>query len=242
MPHGLPDGTLTGLNATIFSLFDVGELAARLGSPIIYDRRGNVLWFDDFEGGLRKWEEVHAGVAGTVRISANYPLSGAYSLFLQAAANDDAATWVERWCYYTVPGGLGLEAAFSLIAGSGDFEMDFWILGKPFSLYPEIRYKESGQILYYRDAGYNWVELASGLNLRKEWTCFHHLKLVIDNTTKKYVRLLLDNVEYDMSALALYQAASTVGDSIKVRIRQRGLTAGCDPLYVDDIILTQNEV
>lgn len=42
---------------------DMGELAARLGSPTVINRSGRVIWFDRFEAGLSNWY-IEVGSAG----------------------------------------------------------------------------------------------------------------------------------------------------------------------------------
>ncbi|GAI06639.1 unnamed protein product, partial [marine sediment metagenome] len=44
MIHGHADYGAGAPGKTIYSMLDVGELAARLGSPVTSDRAGNVMW------------------------------------------------------------------------------------------------------------------------------------------------------------------------------------------------------
>ena len=55
MAHGHPDYGGAAPLATVYTLQDLAELAARLGSIDVFDRRGNVLLLDDFESGIKKW-------------------------------------------------------------------------------------------------------------------------------------------------------------------------------------------
>ncbi len=56
----------------------LSETASRLGSIDTFDRRGQVLWMDDFEGGISKW--TLSGDAGyTIAASTDYAESGLVS-------------------------------------------------------------------------------------------------------------------------------------------------------------------
>ena len=55
MTHGVQDfGASSGQNST-YGLTDLGELAVRLGSPVSFDRRGDVVMMETFEDGLDAW-------------------------------------------------------------------------------------------------------------------------------------------------------------------------------------------
>jgi len=52
MPRGHPDYGQAGPTSLIATVPDLGELAARLGSNNTWDRRGFILWYDDFEASV----------------------------------------------------------------------------------------------------------------------------------------------------------------------------------------------
>ncbi|GAG14536.1 unnamed protein product, partial [marine sediment metagenome] len=66
MPHGVKPYGRTEAQNTVFGLQDMGELAARQGSIVTFDRRGNVIWYDDFESSLNKWLLYDLGVGAAV--------------------------------------------------------------------------------------------------------------------------------------------------------------------------------
>ena len=67
------------------------ELAARLGSPDTFDRRGDVLWMDDFESGL-KWRTSLLGTGSLIDLTATMAASGGKCCRLvTGSANNDYA-------------------------------------------------------------------------------------------------------------------------------------------------------
>ena len=56
MAHGARDFGIYAPKETIVTIEDLGELAVRLGSPVNYDRKGDVVWVDGFEDGIDKWD------------------------------------------------------------------------------------------------------------------------------------------------------------------------------------------
>jgi len=71
MPRGYSDFKLNPGNYGQFS-GDNSELAVRLGSPDIFERRGRVIWFDDMNNGLSKYIVV----GGATTVHEAMPLQG----------------------------------------------------------------------------------------------------------------------------------------------------------------------
>jgi len=53
--HGTPDWGVTAGARTVYQMTDLGELAVRLGSIVTHDRRGDVIFLEDFEEGMGRW-------------------------------------------------------------------------------------------------------------------------------------------------------------------------------------------
>lgn len=61
MPRGMPDWGEYSPQEVVSKLLDNAELAARLGSPVLFDRRGTVIFMDDFNCGVNHWDTVTKG-------------------------------------------------------------------------------------------------------------------------------------------------------------------------------------
>ena len=88
-----PDYGRLSAQATVFPVTDLGELAARLGSIVSHDRRGDVIWLDGFEDGLDKWQPTTSGSGAAVDLGdhetvGSLPLSFEFS---HAVVRVDAA-------------------------------------------------------------------------------------------------------------------------------------------------------
>ncbi|GAI56753.1 unnamed protein product, partial [marine sediment metagenome] len=79
MAHGQPDFGMYQIAKTIYRLADMGELAVRLGSIVTHDRRGDVIWMDNFDSGIAKWYQFASDDDGLVEWSAERSRSGGFS-------------------------------------------------------------------------------------------------------------------------------------------------------------------
>ena len=89
MARGGPDYGASSARYTIFPVTDLGELAVRLGSPVAYDRQGNVIYTESFENGLAGWDTDTSGAGASVDVSFGRGVHGAWAGRL--VAGSDAA-------------------------------------------------------------------------------------------------------------------------------------------------------
>ncbi len=113
MTHTLPDYTTKYKMTNIFSNIDTAELAVRLGSGVIYDRRGNVVDYDDFEHGSLKWDNDFTAHAGTVAVSTDTARSGGKSLKIVTANAVADRMNIYRYVTPTFNTNIGMELSFA---------------------------------------------------------------------------------------------------------------------------------
>ncbi len=99
---------------------------------------------------------------------------------------------------------------------------------------------------YFNSDG-NWADIPSGtqylfLDAGTVQPFWHNMKLIIDFTENKYVKLICNNVEFDLSEFALDVNADAVTEpKVEVRISVQTAIAGARELRVDGVIVTKNE-
>lgn len=241
MAHGHPDHGPSASVSTVYSLQDLGELAVRLGSPVSFDRRGNVVWFDDFESGIQKWYQYHLGTGSGVEISAEAARNGAFSAKLTTGNLVTQYAQIAHYGPYPVVSKIGLEASF---AYDDDLQyLEFAISNNDgsYSHFAALRYYPASDKLQYWGSDDDWHDLATGLDLIDEIYAFHTIKLVIDPSTQKYVRAILNDVEYDMSALSYGYLPEVLTPYAMQRITACTGVNDNISAYIDDVIVTQNE-
>jgi len=244
MPHGTPDWGLTGPKYTTYGLDDMAEQAVRLGSPHLFDRRGDVIWMTDFRNGRQDIHEYNTPANGTVNLWAGNARQGAFCA--QLAALTGLAMGLQKPIAYPVLSRIGLEFTFSIHLRSN------YIVGQILAddavnmMEAFVRYDEGNDVLEYRDnvgVGF-WQNIASNLNLGHTDYAFHTLKIVADlgATPPAFVRVILNDVTYNAVAGIPLRLGATAGMTyLYVRIEHEADGAGDAEIQVDNIIVTQNE-
>ena len=241
MAHGTPDWGLIGPKTVTYGLDDMGELAARLGSPVIWDRRGDVILLDSFEAGLGLCHITTVNPGDYYRRTTEGSLHGGLALLLHA---DGLATSYARaeW-FSTLPGNqqVGFELSFGARYGYEALHWQIiWFDGTNLTL-AEIRYVRASRDLEYLDSAGNYQTLQAALDLYVLLMAVHVFKLVVDFATGYYVRLIMGHHTFDMSTYALRTAASAIYPVLNARFWIDGEANEGGEAIVDRCILTQNE-
>lgn len=241
MPRGQPDFGMYRAKETGATLSDMADLAVRLGSIVEFDRRGDIVFIDNFESPLLRWETSITG-AGEVYFDDTSVKSGSQALKLLTDIGVDQYANMGKYLYTLGSRRLGAECHFS--NPSDDSKITLYI----YSWNGIITYQgwvivdiQTGIVSIRCPADENTV-IATGFSFPQENFAFIPLKLVGDFENGEYVRLMLGNVEYDISSYEIWSVASAVSprDYQSVQITNKSDTelANC---WIDNYIWTQNE-
>ncbi len=241
MAHGQPDFGMYAIAETIYKLTDMGELAARLGSIVTHDRRGDVVWLDDFEDNINKWIVGGTGTGWAGALSTDYAKHGAKSAKLTTGDAVNNTALLSRYFAVSALRKLGIECSFIL-----NYDLSFGQIliqntEAALSHQGQIRIYPSGGELKYLDGDGNWQSIATGLLPVASLNIFHVMKLVVDFELNKYVRLIFNNHEYDLAGIDLFPLNVALYPIAEVELRGVNGVAANTSFYVDDAIITQNE-
>ena len=230
----------------VYTSTDIAELAARQGSPDTFDRRGNVIVVDGFGDGINKWWRDPAYVGSTLvwsNITANH---GGYSAELTTAAglNDQAAVGI--WRSFPILGKLGFEFSFCFDEYLYSIELFGLLYNGTYEHGPCVRWFSASHLCQYRDSNGQWRDLSPIIQLTPSFPAWHQypfntIKLVADYESRKYTRLIFNNIAYDLSGESYQYAASVVPPLLSMYIRITNNAAHTSTIYLDDGIITQNE-
>jgi hypothetical protein len=240
MVHTLPDYTTKYKLAKIFGQYDTGELACRLGSLSTEDRRGNVVWFDDFEATTAKWSLGGGGGGGSAALSTTTARYGKQCV--KIVTPNAVALFSTMLQYFTLPSNYKIGTEIYILFIDKEIKLTQYFYGYTgtaiFTATLEIDLNAE-TVKITDDAG---VQQTIATTI--PWTLNEQpwilVKLVIDWDTKKYIRLIIGNNEYDISAYGLESAMSVHKEGIQVWYIAQCTDNTNNTLYFDDFILTQN--
>lgn len=220
------------------------EQVVRLGSPLIFDQRGSMLFHDDFESTTKKYGD-HVDAGGTVARSTDHAKRG--DACIKATTNTNVADVAGVEYLYTDyhDGKIGAQVSMYTPNFPTTLELSIAHYDGTFMHHAQLKYylKTPNCLTKVVDVGglENIVSSAIDCYISVTNQNFATFKLVIDTNTDKYVRALLLRNEIDLSEYSMEKSAST--NSPHLRIRAFIISAGglAEVAYIDDFIITENE-
>ena len=241
MAHGTPDWQVTGPKSINYALYDLGELAARLGSPVVYDRRGDVIFLDDFGNGEAEWTYVTSGAGAVHYPTAYYARGNGVAQLLGSGVTESCYARMSKYIYLPELSCLGLAGSLLLEVNLVKVYLGLYVASGSRELSYRMTYRHlTGDLCVASGAvAENVVTTISPLyNLIP---LFHYLKLRVDPVNEIYTELLINGIAVDLSAWT--PQITTIGfpKSIRVDFYVEGSSGLASAIVVDHVILTQNE-
>lgn len=217
------------------------ELAARLGSPMIWDKRGNLLWYEGFETALTEFENA----GGTTNRTSAYKYSGEFSLLITTAATASSLAGITTvFAHPPLLKRIGFETVFTKHDDHEYIYIDISVYDGTTAHYPSFRIDVQNEKLQYYASGTTWTDFATGVTLEDKYgtvLLWHHLKIVFDVSTGKYVRCILNNTEYDISSYSFHTAADARSPYTRIQAYTSPSINSALTSYFDHFMLTSNE-
>lgn len=215
------------------------ELAVRTHAPpIVFDRRGDVIRWADFESSTEKCTTTTYN--STVARSNDCSNTGDFSEKICATSHPAVSTLTMKTQDYHV-GNIGLQAQFSVTDLYG------WMLLRigQFTGTHVARYDlrldfDNKTIGYVGGAGLTTIDT---FDLNPTLTSFSTAKLVVDLTSQHAIRAIVFGKEYDLAVLNC--TADVTGHPDKAHLDTGIMAAstgtGNNTIYIDNLIITENE-
>lgn len=236
-----PDGGFTSGVWSYPILGDVGELAVRMGSPVIFDRRGTVYFIDTFERETVVWEEVEVGGGREVRLSAVRALSGSFSLAMVPASSTPYSHVVKRGIPLPPTTRVGLSVGFSLSQWHDYVQISADFFGPVTAVRGGVRYYPPGGPLQIRTGESEWTTISDNVFLFPASYIFHYVKFVIDTVTRQYVRVILNDYSFENLTYPTYVMTSPYPSHLQLVLWIYAKDSSQPVAYFDNVIVTVNE-
>lgn len=224
-----------------FPLADLGELAARLGSIDTYDRRGEVVWQDHFVDGLVPYQVSGHGTGNAVAVSTENTNLGPKAALLTAGTTLAMDAALIRTFSVISNYRYGYELSFLPLTTFDRLELNLFHYGYDDQLNGTIIVDSvANEILVVHEPGFE-ILIAPWYDYTALHFHYTYIKLVGDWKTGKYVRLLVNDQEYDLSAYSLISSGPSTPNYFGVNAVLTGQASPAAKMQIGHIIITANE-
>lgn len=241
MAHGTKPYARTTPADTIFGVADMGELVTRLGSINTYDRRGNTVWFDDFESGRHMW--AYGGTVGWASAwEGNHSRNGGFSCALTPGPGVGGTAFATHNQPVPVLGRCGVEMSWSHTTDHGYVELQLTYHDGALYHRAAIRYNQPlAQIEILTGLPVVWTGILAVAALGTDLSLFNTFKIVGDFVNDLYIRAFFNGNTIPIVGVPLVSAASGFAPVFDVIFTRRSAVVAAGVAYHDDCIMTQNE-
>ena len=217
---------------------DPAELAVRLGVYNSVDRRGNVVLVENFENGVEAWiATLGAGAGSESKWSAESFRSGGFSLKLSGGLG--TMSQVQRWWGVNSTGKVGAEFSFAsslfhTLNGANLYNDGINAFFALWSL--------TGTALYIYDRTAGLVQILADVEMLYNDQAYNGIKLVWDTSNGQYVRIIVNQIQIDLSKYAVPTLPAPLpGKHMVGTFQIVSAAARNDHAYIDDFVATVNE-
>lgn len=242
MSHGQPDFGMYALATNIYRLTDMAELAARLGALPRYDRLGDVLFCEDFEDGIAFWEAETAGTGAAVEWVTTRRVNGGFACKLTAGSDGSMYAGIKgRFPVpFSVISGIEINWTQHDDADYGFIRVDIYTGTYKISF--AIKADIATPYNYYLNSAGGWTQISPAVTPYRNDYNFVSMKLTFDVSTQKYSRFLVPPTSYDIEGNSGLVAADTGRPRMEIWGRIYSTAGNNAYSYIDNLILTTNEV
>lgn len=216
------------------------ELAGRLGSPVTWDWRGNVLLLNMFGSGQGAIFHYHAGTGSSVEISPTTFITDGFSLHCEGGDADGDYAGYDGRLGVNPSGRFGFALAWAADGNFEEFTVSLWINVDGTAYLGRVRYTRGSNTLAYMDSAGSYQTIATPTYSANVYA-FNRIKLVVDLTAETFLRVLWNDQEYDLSAYALRAFAGLPQGTLEYQFRVDPGTTAQTGMYIDHHVITVNE-
>lgn len=228
---------------------DVAELAARMRSIDVLERKGSVIFIEDFSGLLANWYPFASG-GGSVNPVANHALRSPVSIRLIGDANIPDGAMITRRLPIISNGRYGVEVNVSLAYDAVNTPADFLVRVRHYTgsiLYQwQLRYKSDTQRLDIMTGTlaapvYVTLPVLPGIAWMETFNLYYnYVKMVYDTGAYNYGRFLFNSYGGDLSAYSAATGSNTTNphDAIFLVANSHAVSQA---VYFSDLIITIDE-
>ncbi len=224
-----------------FSLQDMGELAARLWSPVQFDRRGEVVFMDAGQAGIAPWRVYGGGTGNNVSaVGANSGPSG-FAIRLTPGSDGGKTAGMSRtfsparWSRTGFEIGVCLTTSFDYLW----IDIDRYDGLKRHLARLKLDYTNL-ELRYWNSAGAD-VTIDTITDPTSVTHVHNSIKLVGDMDNFNYVRVIYNQEEYELAGIPLYLNPAFAAPQVLVALTAHGTGAGGEYLDITQSIITGNE-
>jgi hypothetical protein len=235
-----PDWAIGILDTIRDPLYDLAELAVRLGSPQAYERGGVTILVDDMSNGVSGWELATIYIEGFITLSPRYNYYGGLTMLIKGDPGGDG-TKVIRSIPLENVGRWGIELGFGNIVNCDVIDIILEMYTSEWDRYLRFVIDVINRKAYIDVNTIGLVEIVDNTQLSTTDTGRLIFKLIADFDNAIYTQLYFNEIRRNLRDYALPSSGGSDNSHIEVGITITDAISSPGLAYLDYVIITTDE-
>lgn len=241
MARGYPDFGVVEEQGKVLMPLEAADLTTRLGGITGYDKRGLVSLIDDFEAPVLKWRVTVEDANSYARLDSTHVRNGSQAVLLHHHSDDGDTADIRRGIGILRDTSLGIEVSFRYSSTGSMFSFGF-------IYYSGVAIYTAGVRINFNTATVRVLNSAGGSDEAIDYTAimrndfdFHTCKLVVDFATGKYIRVMFNKDEVNISTKDIYTGLADAQQIIFLYAYLEEIALAEGDIWLENFIVTHNE-
>lgn len=220
---------------------DLAELAVRLGGLNWFDRMGTVLIQEGFECGITNWAHTYWPEGANPLSSARFYSTVPYSANLITTDQNGSYSGMTRSFPFPYISHFGFELHFKTIVAFKYLHWNLHFYDGTYKHFVGVRINYASSQLELINLVGDYEKIAD-LDIKiGENSPFHVVKATIDLEHDRYVRLMLDENDYNVRDIGILKVANTSSPYLYMVVYLAAVASTVNQVWIDNIIFTTDE-
>lgn len=237
----MPDFGISDTFLTKAIVTDLGEVAARLGAPNLFDRTGTIIWYDQFVGGLNNWQLYSSlGHEKPALVASPYLYQPYAAKLHDVCAVGDSCTMLAN-LPFPYESAMGVEFAYYPLYSECQLSLECKLYTGSALFYFKVRLGLYTGDIHILDSTDTYVLVYNdplGFTIEDGYNI---VKVVVDLSSKMYSRLMFNKYDINIKSVGLSTGASTRRPRLTVALKLEGIGIYANTVYIDNVIVTLDE-
>ncbi len=194
---------------------DSAELAARLYSPVMYARSGQVIYSTDFSKGFSGYEAETSDVTDTIDLQTAYAMGNGLALKLSTLSTDETDCYIALTIPYVEARYYTIDLGLFLIGETASVRIEFYIMREGVQHRGELWYSYTPFKVELLNDDHDLIDITSLESSDSYFGNLAHIRLIIDTNTGLYKQLLINSVPFNVSHIGYYRIDGSYTNKIE---------------------------
>lgn len=219
----------------------LSELAVRLQSGINYSRGGNIVYADNFDGGLGNWLRVGSDTPSTPTLVSNPVQNGHYAASLQYSPDGNWTSYIAKYIAIPSSTAFGVTFSFNTLNTIQEFEVYYYLITTQRSITVQLKISTNNNVCWLKDSNGQWQDIGHYYLTLTDASIYYYWKVLIVPQLKVARYVNINEISFDTHEILLPSGGGLDTGSLFIRYMLKGESTDLEQIFIDNVYISAQE-